>query len=113
MDGFPSTVKSDLRFYLDRDGNFTTQLRQHYEPLRPAPDERRLFVKVGVTWTMLPFDLLKKGMVFRVMDTNGLFCTWADDGSVDMLALDDPIKNREGVWGVRTRKPTAGEFAHV
>ena len=109
-EGFPSARQDDLRYYLDSCGKFTRALRRDYAPLRRAPDQRIVYVKVGSVWTDSAFDLLTKGSVFRVLDTDGMFIKWADDGSVDMFALDDPVKNREGMWGVRTRKPTAQEI---
>ena len=113
IEGHPTARMHDLRYYLDSDGKFTHALRRDYVPLRRDPGQRIVYVKVGSFWSDSAFDLLTKGSVFRVLDTDGAFVRWADDGSVDMFALDNPIKNQEGVWGVRTRKPTAQEIADV
>lgn len=110
-EGFPDRPKDDLRYYTDQDGRITPQLREHFAPLSRPAQSRRAFVKAGNSWTDFPYDCIRKGMVFRVMDSDGMFFRWADDGSVDMLALDDAVKNQEGVWGVRARKPTAQEMA--
>jgi hypothetical protein len=112
-EGHPTERKDDLRYYLDSSGRFTTTLRQHYDPARRDPNMRRAYVKCGTSWLDVPFNLLSRGMVFRLLDTDGKFVTWADDGSPDLLALDDPSRNDLGVWGVRTRKPTEMEFSHA
>lgn len=113
IEGHPSERKEDLRYYLDNRGQFTSALRAHYTPAVRDPDARRVYVKCGSSWIDVPFNLLGKGMVFRLLDTDGKFVTWADDQSVDLFAMDDPVRNREGVWGVRTRKPTEMEMANA
>lgn len=112
-EGFPTTRQDDLRYYLDSSGRFTTALRRHYEPARRDPDKRRVYVKCSSSWIDVTFDLLGRGMVFRVLDTDGQFLTWADDGSLDMLAVDDPVRNAAGVWGVCARKPTEMELTNA
>lgn len=112
-EGNPTERKDDLRYYLDSSGRFTPTLRQHYDPAQRSPDARRVYVKCGSSWLDVTFNLLSRGMVFRLLDTDGKFVTWADDGSADMLAMDDPSINRDGVWGVKTRKPTEMELANA
>lgn len=111
--GFPTEKKDDLRYYLDTSGRFTSALRRDYAPLRRALDQRLVYVKCGSSWMDVSFDLLGKGMVFRLLDADGTFVKWADDGSIDMLAMGDPVRNREGVWGVQARKPTEMEFTNA
>lgn len=109
-EGFPSVRKDDLRYYLDQDGVFTPQLRRHYEPLRTLPAERAVFLKCGSTVMRGDIALLRRGAVFAVMDLDGAFITWADDGTHWMVAMDDPVKNASGEWGVKSRKPTLQEL---
>jgi len=109
-EGFPTHRQDDLRFYTDQDGRFTTALRAHYDPLRRDPKGRITFVKIGSSWVDVPFCVLAKGHVVRLMDADGTFVTWADDQSADLLLIDDPTRNRDGVWGVRARKPTTQEL---
>lgn len=109
-EGFPSERKSDLRYYLDRDGVLTPCLRAHYAPLQTRPDERVVFLKCGSTCMRGDVALLRRGVVFAVMDTDGQFITWADDGTHWIVAVDDPVRNAAGEWGVRTRKPTTQEL---
>lgn len=112
-EGFPTELKEDLRWYLDSTGRFTSALRQHYAPAKRDPDGRRVYVKCATTWIDVTFDMLSKGMVFRVLDTDGNFVTWADDGSVNMFAMDHPVRNADGVWAVQARKPTEMELTNA
>jgi len=112
-EGHPTSRQDDLRYYLDSWGRFTPALRAHYEPLRHGPDQRRFYLKCGSSWLDVPFTLLSKGVVFRLLDVDGKFETWQDDGSLNMFAIDDPVRNREGVWGVRVRKPTEMELTNA
>ncbi len=109
-EGYPDRPREDLRYYTDQDGHLTSRLREHFRPLCRPEDTRRAFVKQGACWSDFPYDCIRKGMVFRVMDTDGMFFRWADDGSVDMFAMDNAVRNRDGVWGVQARKPTKQEL---
>ena len=112
-EGFPTTRRDDLRWYLSQDGRFTTCLRQHYDPLRLDPDQRQVFIKVGTTWLVVPFNLLMKNVVFRVREPQGEFVKWADDGTDLMFSMADAVQNRDGVWGVQARKPTEQELVEA
>lgn len=111
-EGFPESKKDDLRYYLDSDGHFTERLADHYEPRAPAASEvMAVFVKVGLTWTELPYDTLRAGMVVRVMDRRTKeFVIWQETGTAD-IAIADVHQNEQGQWAIRTRMPTAQEIA--
>lgn len=110
MEGYPYTIKTDLRYYLDSWGRFTSQLRAHYEPWK-ARSRRQAFVKTGAAWLVLDFNLLFAGMVFKVIDENGEFDAWRDDGSTLLFAMENARMNNDGVWFARVRKPTEQELA--
>ena len=110
MEGYPYTIQTDLRYYLDTRGKFTTRLREHYDPWRRR-SSRCAYVKFGDSWMVLDFSLLTAGMIFRVEDTDGEFINWRDDGSILLYAMEDARPNLEGVWFTRVRKPTAQELA--
>lgn len=111
MEGFPSTVKLDLRYYTDSFGRFTPRLREHYSPATAQRGKRKAYIKVGSCWMIVDYNLVLRGMVFRLMEEDGTFLSWEEDGSDLMFAMTDSFKNRDGVWTVQVRKPSDQEFA--
>lgn len=109
MEGYPYTIKTDLRYYLDSWGRFTPQLRAHYAPWK-ARSQRQAYVKAGDSWMVLDFNLLLAGMVFKVIDADGKFDHWRDDNSPLMFAMENARMNCDGVWFARVRKPTQQEL---
>ena len=108
-EGFPDQVRDDLRYYLDRDGCFTSKLREHYRPFCPTPGQKLVYAKIGDSWIKLDHELLRKGMVVNVRDAGGGFHRWA--GSDDQTMVITDIQFRDNQFAIRVRRATAQEIA--
>tara|TARA_R100001086_G_scaffold236587_1_gene160105 strand:+ start:3036 stop:3383 length:348 start_codon:yes stop_codon:yes gene_type:complete len=110
-EGFPERRQDDLRYYLDSTGHFTPRLREHYRPREVDPRERHaVYVKAGASWAETPYATLRPGMVARLFDrVDGVFVTWADTGTTEVVLME--IAKRGNEWAVRVRKPTEAELS--
>lgn len=63
-------------------------------------DTRKTEILYKEEWYRIPFDHVKSGDVFRLIESTGEFVV-DENGKTEFIATSDPYQNEEGIWTVK------------